>query len=81
MSGVGEAEDMPEVEEDVVSLLVPETAQKIVHCLVGKDLFVDKTWCMIKKADILEDVTIEDANSPFINLIPRINVMKIVDFC
>lgn len=59
---------------DIVSLVVPETAQKIVHCLVGKDLFVDKTWCMVKKTDILEDIAIEDSNSPFVNLTQQILV-------
>lgn len=59
---------------DIVSLVVPETAQKIVHCLVGKDLFVDKTWCMVKKTDVLEDIAIEDSNSPFVNLTQQILV-------
>lgn len=59
---------------DIVSLVVSETAQKIVHCLVGKDLFVDKTWCMVKKTDILEDIAIEDSNSPFVNLTQQILV-------
>ncbi|XP_054272829.1 dynein axonemal intermediate chain 3-like [Macrosteles quadrilineatus] len=57
---------------DVVTLMVPETAQKIAHCQIGKDLFVDKTWCMVKKKDLLEDIAIEDANSPFFHLTQKL---------
>ncbi|KAG8266556.1 WD repeat-containing protein 63 [Homalodisca vitripennis] len=78
-SALSSSESEMSIDEDIVTLVVPETSQKIVHCLIGKDLFVDKTWCMVKKTDILEDVAIQDANSPFFNLIQKILDYKPVE--
>lgn len=63
--------------EDIVALTVSEISQKIVNCLVGRDLFVDKTWCMVKKVDILEDINLQEANSPFMKLMPKIQVVHL----
>ena len=59
---------------DIYKIILPEATQKTIHCLVGEQLFVDKTWCTVKKADILKDVAAQQAHSPFYNMMNKIHV-------
>lgn len=60
-----------------MTITLPQTTQKIIHCVIGENLFVDKTWCTVKKTDILEDITIQEMNSPFSDLAYKIHVIMI----
>lgn len=73
---VSDSSDISE-DEDIITMTLPETTQKIIHCSIGENLFVDKTWCTVKKADIIDDVAIQEANSPFSNIIYKIRVIII----
>ena len=64
-------------DEDIITITLPETTQRIIHCLIGENLFVDKTWCTVKKSDVLEDVAVQETNSPFYNIVYKIHVNNI----
>lgn len=59
---------------DIYKVILPENTQKTIHCLVGEQLFVDKTWCTVKKANVLKDVSEQQAQSPFYNMMDKIHV-------
>uniref|UniRef100_A0A1B6CBV5 WD repeat-containing protein 63 n=1 Tax=Clastoptera arizonana TaxID=38151 RepID=A0A1B6CBV5_9HEMI len=63
-------------DQDILILTLSEITQKIVHCQIGQDLFIDIPWCNVKKKDILEDISIQDTNSPFYKIMGKIMAYK-----
>ncbi|RZF42763.1 hypothetical protein LSTR_LSTR013352 [Laodelphax striatellus] len=42
--------------EDVVMVILADTTQKLLNCVIGEHLFVDKTWCNVPKKLVLQDL-------------------------